>query len=108
MFQRLPEMAGATGEGAAPVVGLTIDGQAVAAREGDSVAAALIGADAVACRSTPVSGKPRGPYCMMGVCFDCLVVIDGRPNQQACMITVRHGMRVTRQEGARALQETPR
>ena len=101
MFRRLPE---AVEQGAATMVELTIDGRAVEAREGDSVAAALIAADAVACRTTPVSGRPRGPYCMMGVCFDCLVVLDGRPNQQACMITVRQGMKVMRQEGARVAQ----
>jgi predicted molibdopterin-dependent oxidoreductase YjgC len=44
---------------------------------------------------------------MMGVCFDCLVVIDGRPNQQACMVTVRDGMRVERQQGARATGLAP-
>jgi predicted molibdopterin-dependent oxidoreductase YjgC len=38
---------------------------------------------------------------MMGVCYDCLVGIDGRPNQQACMTRVRDGMAVTAQRGAR-------
>ena len=106
MFHRLPESAGG---GAATIVELTIDGRAVHAREGDSVAAALIAADEVTCRTTPVSGRPRAPYCMMGVCFDCLVVLDGRPNQQACMITVRQGMKVMRQQAARvAGAQSPR
>jgi predicted molibdopterin-dependent oxidoreductase YjgC len=96
MFQRLPE----AGESTVP---LTIDGSVAFARAGDSVAATLIAAGIADCRTTPVTGSPRGPFCMMGVCFDCLVEIDGRPNQQACMIEVRAGMRVAHQQGARAV-----
>jgi predicted molibdopterin-dependent oxidoreductase YjgC len=48
-----------------------------------------------------VSGTHRAPYCMMGACFDCLVEIDGIPNQQACQTLVREGMRVNLQKGAR-------
>ena len=82
---------------------LIVDGQPVSAREGDSVAAALLAAGLVATRSTPVSQSKRGPYCMMGVCFDCLMVIDGVPSRQACMVSVRDGMRVERQNGPRPL-----
>lgn len=81
------------------------DGQAVAARTGDSLAVALLGAGIVATRTTPVSGAPRGPFCMMGACFDCLAVVDGRANVQTCMTPVRDGMRVERQDGARTLAE---
>lgn len=73
---------------------------AVTAQAGQSVAAALLLASDAALRTTPVSGEPRKPYCMMGVCFDCLVTIDGKPNQQACMVTVRAGMQVASQNGA--------
>jgi predicted molibdopterin-dependent oxidoreductase YjgC len=52
-------------------------------------------------RATPVSGSPRAPYCMMGVCFDCLMEIDGVPNRQACLVPVAEGMRIRRQQGAR-------
>ena len=55
-------------------------------------------------RTTPVSGAPRNPYCMMGICFDCLMEIDGVPNQQACMIPVADGMRIKRQIGARGIE----
>lgn len=82
---------------------VTIDGQPFAARAGDSVAAALLAAGVSACRSTPVSGAARGPYCLMGACFECLVTIDGRPNQQGCLVPVRAGMRIERQSGARAV-----
>jgi predicted molibdopterin-dependent oxidoreductase YjgC len=82
-------------------VPVTIDGRPFTARAGDSVAATMLAAGANACRTTPVSGAPRGPYCMMGVCFDCLVTIDGRPNQQGCLVPVSAGMRIEQQSGAR-------
>jgi predicted molibdopterin-dependent oxidoreductase YjgC len=83
------------------VVTIHFDGRAIPARQGDSVTAALIGAGEFACRTTAVSGVPRAPYCMMGVCFDCLVVVDGVGNQQGCLTPVRDGMRVERQRGRR-------
>jgi D-hydroxyproline dehydrogenase subunit gamma len=76
------------------------EGRTLTAQAGDTVAAALLGADVTAFRSTPVNDRPRGPFCMMGVCFDCLMVIDGMPNTQACQVTVTPGMKVARQKGA--------
>jgi predicted molibdopterin-dependent oxidoreductase YjgC len=99
MFRRLPEAAGGR------EVHVTVDGVAVAARERDSVAAALVAAGIADFRTTPVIGSRRGPWCMMGACFDCLVTIDGLPNQQGCMIRVRDGMRIERQRGARAVPQ---
>lgn len=98
MFRRLD--AAATGL-SARTVRVTVDGAVLACREGDSLAAALFAGGSNACRDTAVSGSPRGPFCMMGVCYDCLVTIDGRANQQACMTPVREGMVVGRQSGAR-------
>lgn len=83
-----------------PQVTIEFEGEPLAARRGDSVAAALLAADQWTFRTTPVNGKARGPFCMMGVCFDCLVEIDGIANCQACMISVRDGMRIKRQQGA--------
>lgn len=98
MFQRLqPDAAGRT-------VTLTIDGRSVKAREGDTVAAAMLAAGFSHCRTTPVAGAPRAPYCMMGVCFDCLVVVDGIGNRQGCLVPVREGMRVELQLGKRELR----
>ncbi|KAA9001423.1 (2Fe-2S)-binding protein [Affinibrenneria salicis] len=79
------------------VVTFTFDGQTVSAREGDTVAAALVAADRRALRESVVSGAPRGVYCMMGACFDCLVEIEGVANRQSCMVTVQEGMVVRRQ-----------
>jgi D-hydroxyproline dehydrogenase subunit gamma len=96
MFRRLPDLKG-------EIVGFTIDGRAVTARSGDTVAAALLAAGVEVCRTTPVSGAPRGPYCMMGVCFDCLVTIDGIGNRQGCLVLIKDKMRIETQRGARAL-----
>ena len=94
MFRRLPESLGTA-------IRITVDGRQCEARTGDTVAAALIAVGLDACRTTPVSGAPRGPYCMMGVCFDCLVAIDGVGNRQGCLIRVREGMEITTQHGKR-------
>ena len=72
--------------------------------EGASAAAALLLAGLRTVRDTPVHGTPRGPYCLMGVCFDCLAEIDGVPNRQSCMVTVAPGMRIRRQRGKRAVE----
>ena len=50
-------------------------------------------------------GRPP-PYCMMGICFDCLMVNDGEANRQACMVTVADGMTVETQQGAPAIGPT--
>ena len=81
-------------------IAFTFDGRQVEARPGDSVAAALIAAGIDATRRSAVSGMARGPYCMMGVCFECLVTIDGMANRQACMVEAREGLVVTTQDGA--------
>lgn len=83
-----------------PTVTLTVEGTSLTVSRGITVAAALLEAGIVPTRTTPVGAVPRAPYCMMGVCFECLVEIDGIPNRQACMIDVEDGMRVHRQHGA--------
>lgn len=97
MFRRLPEA------GAATLV-VTIDGRPAPARDGDSVAATLLANGIVACRTTPVSGAPRAPHCLMGVCFECLVTIDGVGNRQACLVSVADGMAIETQRGKRAIE----
>ena len=82
---------------------LFFDGTPVRARACDSVAVALLAAGITATRTTPVSGARRGPYCMMGACFECLAVVDECPNVQTCMTPVRDGMQVRPQAGARTL-----
>jgi predicted molibdopterin-dependent oxidoreductase YjgC len=84
-------------------VAITVDGKAVRASSGDTVAAALLSAGIDHCRTTPVTGAPRAPYCLMGVCFDCLAEVDGVASVQTCLTPVRDGMRVARQTGKRSV-----
>ena len=97
MFRRL--------EDSRPEIGIVFEGRQVTAREGDSVAAALLAAGLRGLRATPVSGESRAPWCMMGICFDCLMEIDGLASRQACMVTVAEGMIIRRQTGAKTLAE---
>jgi thioredoxin reductase len=76
-----------------PTVRLRFDDREIEALEGETIAAALAAADVVAVRQAR-SGAPRGPFCGMGVCFDCLVTVDGRPSQRACLTRVAAGMDV--------------
>ena len=79
---------------AAPTVRLVVDGREVAAPAGASVAAALLLAGHVALRRSVVGGGPRGPYCMMGACHECLAEVDGAAGVQTCLVTARDGMAV--------------
>ena len=79
--------------GATPLT-LFFDGQPIHAREGDSVASALLAAGVTATRLTPVSRTPRGPFCMMGACFDCVAIVDGQRGTRTCMTPAREGLRV--------------
>jgi predicted molibdopterin-dependent oxidoreductase YjgC len=82
------------------------EGEPIEAREGDTVTTALLAAGAGATRAEPVGGAARAAYCLMGVCFECLVEIDGVPNRQGCLTAVSDGMDVRRQRGPAALGET--
>ncbi|MFP2767855.1 (2Fe-2S)-binding protein [Oceanisphaera sp. KMM 10153] len=73
---------------------LYVDDQPRQIPTGYTVAAALLTLGYKANRASPVSGRPRGPYCMMGICFECLVDIDGIPNRQGCLTEVQPEMRV--------------
>ena len=80
----------------------TFDGESINAITGQSVAAALLAANQRALRKTRFDNNERGVFCGIGVCFDCLVVIDGITNQRACLIEARPGMKVQTQVGSDA------
>lgn len=80
-------------------VEIFVDGHAVKAFTGQTVAAALLSAGRRALRITARLAEPRGMYCSIGICFDCLMTIDGRPNVRTCQTPVRSGMRVESQTG---------
>lgn len=84
---------------------IQIDGVAAAAEPGESVAAVLLRQDEVWSRLSPVSLAKRAPYCMMGVCFECLAEIDGMASVQTCLREVCDGMQVKRQAGMRSIAE---
>ena len=86
-----------------PAVTVLLDGEPVTAYLGETVATVILAQGAIATRTT-VGGSPRGVFCGMGVCFDCLLVVDGEPNTRACMTWVRDGMRISRQHGLEAAQ----
>ncbi|MDE3823145.1 (2Fe-2S)-binding protein [Sinorhizobium meliloti] len=85
------------------LVQFSFDGTVVQAEQGDMLAIALLAAGIDHVRQSVVSGSPRGPYCLMGVCFECLVTVDGVQNRQACMVEVEDGMTVLSQKGAPAI-----
>ena len=78
-------------------VTLHIDGLAVTAQPEETVAAVILRQAEIWTRESPISGARRAPYCMMGVCFECLAEVDGQGSTQTCLVTVRDGMQVRRQ-----------
>ncbi|MFE2599419.1 (2Fe-2S)-binding protein [Streptomyces sp. NPDC059396] len=76
------------------------DGETVRAEAGQTIGAALIAAGRRSWRRTRVGGAPRGVFCGIGICFDCLVVVNGRPNNRACLVEAAPGDVVQTQEGA--------
>jgi D-hydroxyproline dehydrogenase subunit gamma len=90
-------------DSAPTTVAVIVEGTLVHVPAGASAAAALLAAGLCSTRETPVSGAPRAPYCMMGVCYECLAEIDGIPNQQSCMIAASAGMHIRRQARARQI-----
>jgi predicted molibdopterin-dependent oxidoreductase YjgC len=75
------------------------DGRTVPFRHGQSVGAALVSAGVLSWRTTRINGRPRGIFCGIGICFDCIVTVDETPNQRACVTPAREGMRVRTQNG---------
>jgi D-hydroxyproline dehydrogenase subunit gamma len=90
-------------DSATDTIVVEVEGRPVRVPVRASAAAAVLLAGLPSIRETAIGGSERAPYCMMGVCFDCLAEIDGVPNRQSCMIAVRPGMRIRRQRGRRKL-----
>lgn len=72
---------------------IKVDGQAIPARHGQTIAAALVAARYRTFRRTS-TGAPRGLFCGMGVCFECLVTVNGVVGRRACLTPVEPGMQV--------------
>ncbi|MGW1060834.1 (2Fe-2S)-binding protein [Micromonospora rubida] len=69
----------------------TFDGRPVPTDGERSIAAALLAAGVRSWRRSRVDGRPRGLFCGIGVCFDCLVRVNGVPAQRACLVVARPG-----------------
>jgi predicted molibdopterin-dependent oxidoreductase YjgC len=80
-------------------VTFTFDGTQVRAVPGQTLAAALMSAGVRTWSVTRRQGTSRGVYCGMGVCFSCLIVLNGRPNTRACLVRVEDGDVVSTQKG---------
>jgi len=93
MFKQLPDSIAETVE-------VTLNGQSIRVTQGISVAAMVLTQGLRCTRETPVSNSKRAPFCMMGVCYDCLMVIDDKANQRACSVMVKDGMTIDTQYGA--------
>ncbi|KUL55527.1 proline dehydrogenase [Streptomyces sp. NRRL F-4489] len=78
---------------------ITFDGRTITALPGQTLAAALWAAGILAWRTTRAGGRPRGAFCGIGHCFDCLATVNGKPNRRACLVPARPGDAVTTQEG---------
>jgi predicted molibdopterin-dependent oxidoreductase YjgC len=76
------------------------DGRDLPLRKGANLAAELLAAGVMPFRHTPVSGAPRGPFCMMGACFDCLIEVDGT-TRQACLMEVAAALEISLPMGRR-------
>jgi hypothetical protein len=98
MFRKLPEFPGG-------VLIIYIDGQPVEAGPGESVAAVLLRQEKPWSRLTPDTRTRRAPYCMMGVCFECVADLEGGRSIQTCLVPAREGLRIVRRRGQRSLNE---
>jgi predicted molibdopterin-dependent oxidoreductase YjgC len=78
-----------------------VDGVDVAAREGDTIAAVLVRAGMTSWRRTRHDDRPRGLFCGMGACQDCLVTVDGVPGVRACLAPVVDGTTIDTSEALR-------
>ncbi|MFI6654019.1 (2Fe-2S)-binding protein [Streptomyces sp. NPDC050523] len=82
-----------------PAFTVTVDGREIEALPGQTVAAALWTAGITSWRTTRGAGRPRGVFCGIGVCFDCLVTVNDRPGRRACLVTLQPGDAIRTQEG---------
>jgi len=81
-------------------VTIDVDGETVTAYPGESIACALLAAGWRAFRRTK-TGALRAPFCNMGVCFECVVAVDGVEDLRACLLPVRSGMTIVTGVGRR-------
>ncbi|GAA1941097.1 (2Fe-2S)-binding protein [Agromyces allii] len=65
-------------------IGISVDGEPIAGVEGQSIAGVVLARGRLAWRTTSAEGRPRGLFCGIGVCFDCIVTVNGERDVRAC------------------------
>lgn len=80
-------------------VKFTFDGKTVEGCEGEPIAMALKNAGVMVHRYTKKKGMPRGIFCAIGRCTDCVMIVDGKPNIRTCITPLKEGMTVETQYG---------
>jgi len=85
-------------------VEITVDNRKIHVQKGDNLAAALMSAGVDVFRYTPKRREPRGIFCGIGQCNDCVMVVDGVPDVRTCATRVRKGMVVKTQQGKGHIQ----
>ena len=93
---------GASPEG--KMVSFTFDGKELEGIEGEPIAAALKAADVTVHRYTKKRHEPRGIFCAIGRCTDCVMIVNGRPNVRTCITPLEEGMEVKTRYG---VSDTP-
>jgi len=88
------------------IVPIEVDGEVIEAVGGEPVAAALLAAGKIVLRYTRKRGEPRGLFCAIGRCTDCMMIVDGVPNVRTCITPARAGMKVQTQHGLGELKGT--
>ena len=83
----------------AETVTIYFDGTPIRARKGEPIAAALLSAVIASFRKTPKRHEPRGIFCAIGRCTDCMMIVNGKPNTRTCVTLVEDGMVVQTQNG---------
>lgn len=81
------------------VVSFTFDGQELHGYEGEPIAAALKAEGVMIHRYTQKEHKPRGIFCAIGRCTDCVMIVNGKPNVRTCVTPLEDGMTVQTQYG---------
>ena len=81
------------------LVTFTFDGKELSGHEGEPIAAALKAAGVMVHRYTAKQHKPRGVFCAIGRCTDCVMIVDGKPNVRTCITPLVEGMQVETQYG---------
>lgn len=88
-------------------VRITLDGRPLDSPDGAALTTALLAAGRWRLGDHAVTGEPRGPWCGMGVCFECELTVDGREGVRACLTPVRPGMTVTTRAHPTTVPEAP-